>query len=165
MVFTDNVLALLAMACTQESGSGNHDTVLNSMHDINNFAFTVRAYVGNSTTVMSSSVVLFQAQIGKGTSPATRQDFNIENPFTNGGEEDNRKLSIKAVYVNATEKIEMSTQFSALGLGAISEVCKFIVINDISSADRTILISRDIIDPPVNFIASDIINVLNEVLT
>ncbi len=165
MVFTDNVLALLAMACTKEAGGGNHDTVINSMHDINNFAFTVGAYRGNSTTGMQVSAVLFEAQIGKGSTPATRQDFNIEIPFTNGGEEDNRKLSIIAIYVEATEKIEMSTQYSALGSGAISEVCKFIVINDISGQDRTILISRDIINPPVNFIGSQIINVQNEVLT
>jgi len=164
MVFTDNVLALLAGACAPIDNLV-HSTVLNSMHDINNVAFTVNPYNGNNADAMQVSAVLSEAQVGKGTSTPTRQDFNIENPFTNGGEEDNRKQSLTAVYVNATEKIEMSTTIVPLGSGDITEVCKFVVINQNNGSDRTIMISRDLVNPPVGFINGEIINITNEVLT
>jgi len=163
MVFTDNVLALLAGACAPIDNLV-HSTVLNSMHDINNVAFTVNTYNGNNTLGLNVSIILNEAQIGKGSSTPTRQDFNIENPFTNGGEEDNRKQSLTAVYVNATEKIEISTTIVPVGSGDITEVCKFVVVNANNGSDRTIMISRDLISP-VGFINGEIINITNEVLT
>jgi len=135
------------------------------MHDINNVPFTVNTYSGNNSLAIQVSAVLSEAQIGKGTTTPTRQDFNIENPFTNGGAEDNRKTSLTAQYLNSNEKIEMSTTIVPLGSGDITEVCKFVVINADNGADRTIMISRDLVNPPVGFINGDIINITNEVLT
>ncbi len=166
MVFTDNVLAILATFCKSVILS-NHETG-NVMKDVNGVIFSVQVYakdVQQPIGAMNRSPVVHETQIGKGTSIPTRQDFNIENPFTNGGAEDNRNPSFEETYVNATEIIEMSTPILATGNGSITEVCKFVVINGSDGTDHTILVMRDIISPPVSFFAGDVINITNEVVT
>ena len=138
----------------------------NGMKDVNGVVFRCRMYGGSSPNSPNVCAVLNNAQVGKGTTPANNNDFTIENPFTNGGgaPEDNQVPSLTGTYVPATELIEMITSFVAGGNGTITEVCKFIIINDDTNVDRLCLISRDIISP-VDFLASDVVNIVNQVAT
>jgi len=90
-----------------------------------------RIVANNNTTLWNDNVTNpviteTRVQIGKGTTPPTRQDFNIENPFTNGGVEDNSVKSQFSGYVSATGLINMATQLSPMaGAGTITEVVLF----------------------------------------
>ena len=168
MVLTNNVLCFLAGVCHETELSANPRFSPNGMKDVNGVIFRLRMY-GGTDLVNSPNVcaILNNAQVGKGTTPANNNDFNIENPFTNGGgaEEDSQQASIPASYVNVTELIEMITTIQAGGSGTITEVCKFAVCNDgDTGVDRICLISRDIISP-VAFIANDVINIIHKVST
>jgi len=134
------------------------------MKDVNGVTFRMRMYSPSNSNNMNVSIVANNAQVGKGLTPANNNDFNIENPFTNGGAEDNQNTSIPASYVGVTELIEMITTIQAGGNGTITEVCKFVVCNDEFGVDRVCLVMRDII-PPVLFITNDVINIINKVAT
>jgi len=163
MVLTNNVLCFLAGACQPVSGTNKFSP--NGMKDVNGVIFRMRMYGSASANNLNVSAVANNAQIGKGLTPANNNDFNIENPFTNGGVEDNQVLSIPASYVNATELIEMITTILAGGNGTITEVCKFVICNDgDTGVDRVCLVTRDII-PPVSFITNDVINIIHKVAT
>lgn len=99
------------------------------------------------------------AQVGKGSTPATRQDFQIENPFTNGGVEDNKKLTSLFGYNSPLGKITIQTGISpTAGSGTITEVVKinqFVNTNGITISD--IVMTRD--NPtPTGFISGKSIN-------
>ena len=53
-----------------------------------------------------------RAQVGKGTTPPTRQDRNIESPFTNGGVEDSAQSSNLFGYNSGLAKITIATQIN-----------------------------------------------------
>ncbi len=105
------------------------------------------------------------AQVGKGASTPTRQDFNIENPFTNGGVEDSRQNTNLFGYNSGLGLITIGTQISpTTGSGTIKEVCKF--HNFLSNTTGTVLvflIYRDLISD-VTFVASESIDLSHEVL-
>jgi len=162
MVFTDNVGIIIA-GLFRPRGSGIEETP-DTLRDVNGTLFGVRTYGGNSSANFNVSAVTFTAQVGKGNTPATRQDIDIENPFSNGGVEDNQVGSLSGIYNVAQARIIMSTAIGAtIGAGAITEVCKFITVNDRFGGDHVIMVMRDIIDPPVNFIATNTINIENRI--
>jgi len=104
-------------------------------------------------------------QVGKGNSPPTREDFNIEVPFTNGGIEDNPVNSGTYGYDGITGKISIPTLISpTFGSGSITEVCHFCNAKQSpSGAVLLFLYIHDII-APVNFINGESLNVDYEVL-
>lgn len=135
------------------------------MKDVNGVSFRMRMYGLPNDNNMNFSAVFNSSQVGKGLTPANNNDFNIENPFTNGGAEDNQVQSIPASYVNATELIEMITSFIAGGNGSITEVCKFVICNDgDTGVDHVCLVARDII-APTPFITNDVVNIVHQVAT
>jgi len=149
----------------QPSDKLNKET-LNQLKDINGVTFACQLYGNNTSIAWNAGGTVVQAQVGKGTSPPSRQDLDIENPFTNGGNEDNRNSSLFGSYSNVTELITMQTTIVPIGSGSITEVCKFVQVNDTGIPTlRIILISRDLISPPVAFNFGDVINVQNEVST
>ncbi len=165
MVLTDNVLCFIAGACHPNIG-GNRYTPL-GMRDINGNIFRMLIYSSINSLNLNVSAVEKSAQIGKGITPPTRQDQNIENPFTNGGGDpvDSRQPSINASYNNGSEKIEMVTSILPTNSGTLTEVCKFVICNDGDTGqDRVVMISRDVINP-VAFLGGQIINILHEVGT
>jgi len=163
MVLTNNVLCFLAGVC-QPPSQLEHFSPL-GMKDINGVVFRMRMYGFASNNNMNFSATFQSAQIGKGDTLENNNDFKIENPFTNGGVEDNQVLSIIASYAQGSELIEMITSMVAGGSGGIREVCKFVICNDgDTGVDRTCLISRDVI-PLKNFIANDVINIVHQVGT
>lgn len=104
------------------------------------------------------------AQVGKGTTPATRQDFNIEVPFV-GGAEGSRQSSIPAGYNSGLGKITISTVITpTLGSGSVTEVVKIQgMIRLATTATDFFAFFRDNVSP-VNFISAEAINVSYEVL-
>jgi len=111
------------------------------------------------------ATAISKVQVGKGLSPATRQDVNIESPFTNGGVEDNRiDITQPAGYNSGLGKVTVATLINpTAGAGAITEVCYYLFIRDNSGTVQTFLIFRNNLTVPVNFIASQSINIDSEV--
>ncbi len=102
-------------------------------------------------------------QIGKGSTLPTKQDFNIENPFTNGGVEDNMQPTGIGGFVFLDPRILYTTQINpTAGTGGIREVCYFLNLVNSSAVTKTFLMWRDVI-PLVSFIAGQSITIDNEV--
>ena len=118
----------------------------------------------NNTTLFNDDVTVptvteTRVQIGKGTTPPTRQDFDIESPFTNGGVEDSPVKSNVAGYISALGQINMATQLTPMaGTGTITEV---IVLKNTRAG--TFLWYRNLITP-ASFILGNTININHEVL-
>ncbi len=104
-------------------------------------------------------------QVGKGTTPATRQDFNIEVPFTNGGLEDNPFPTNTVGYDSLQGKISIPAIVSpTTGSGAITEVCHYVSWKQSPSASiKQMLLLHDIIQA-VNFINGESLHIEHEVL-
>ena len=119
---------------------------------------------GRHTTAKYNNQNRDSAQVGKGTTPATRQDEKIENPFT-GGVESVKQLSAVAGYLIPQAKMEVQTLITpTLGSGIITEVVKFVRWQS-GAVNFEFAIFRDV-DPdftPVGFIAGQSINLANEV--
>jgi len=99
-------------------------------------------------------------QIGKGLSAVTRQDFDIGNPFTNGGSEDSRIGTGDGGWISGLGQIQIPMQLTTTGSGAISETCLWLQVGTISPVElQQYLISHDNISPVVNFIVGEIVNV------
>jgi len=132
--------------------------------DITDTSKTVKVYGRNDDpSDFFNFTVVRQAQIGKSSTPATRQDVNIGSPFTNGGIEDNRNNSLSFGYNSGLGKIEIPTQIApTFGSGTIVEVCKFSSYRD-SVGIFVCCIFRDVISN-VNFISAQTININHEVL-
>jgi len=104
------------------------------------------------------------AQVGKGNTPATRQDVNIETPFTNGGAEDNLKITSLFGYNSALGKITIATSISpTAGSGSITEVVKINRVQQTNASPIDNLWIRNIVNP-VAFISGKTINVEHEIL-
>ena len=91
-------------------------------------------------------------RIGKGTTPATRQDFKIEDPFVTGAEASLQSTIGGAGWNSGLGQISIS--------GAISEsilVCAWRSTTD--SAHHRSVYSRDNISPVANFIIGETINI------
>jgi len=97
-------------------------------------------------------------QIGKGTTPPTRQDFKIEVPFTNGGIEDSGFNNQAGGYNSVLGEITVAGVLSpVLGSGIIKEVTKT------NGWSGDVLIFHDLIND-VSFIAGQQVDVSYSVL-
>jgi len=107
--------------------------------------------------------VFRQVQVGKGTTPATRQDFNIESPFV-VAPESGLNNSINGVYNSGLGKINQATLIAPTGgAGTITEVIKvFRARATVDQTAKTIVMFRDIISS-VGFIIGESINIDHEV--
>ncbi len=105
-----------------------------------------------------------RVQVGKGLTPATRQDFKIEVPFTNPPENDFVNNTLPSGYNSGLGKISVATLISPTGgAGAITEVTFSHRWSNNGGAPDTFLIFRDVLTVPINFIASQAININHEV--
>ena len=107
---------------------------------------------------------LCQVQVGKGSSPVTRQDFKIETPFPDAPESV-LNTCVTGVYNSGLGKINQATLISTTGgAGTITEVIKIFRGRSLTDGgDKIVAMFRDIISP-VNFIISESINIDHEVL-
>jgi len=96
-------------------------------------------------------------QIGKGVTPATRQDFNIESAFATAPESV-RKATSNGGWNSGLGRVDFSSVIIAGGAGAISETAWFMSMI-FTTFGITALWSRDNISPVANFIIGQTINV------
>lgn len=102
------------------------------------------------------------AQIGQGITPPTREDYNIETPFTNAPE-NARVASGVATYLNGTGITNVATQIQPMGgNGTITEVTEELIMRDFGGTDRNFVISRTLVDPAVNFLINEQVNIDQE---
>ncbi len=162
MTFTNNMGVLMSAIFPLNSGTG--DQFRSGMIDITNTPQTIKIKGFSSdqelfNTVMAGNFV----QIGKGSTPSLRTDFNIESPFTNGGVEDNQIPTGVGGFTDGNNKILYTTQINpTAGSGSIREVCYFLTLRNSSAINKTFLMMRDII-PLIGFIAGQSITIENEV--
>jgi len=105
-----------------------------------------------------------ETQVGKGLTPATRQDIAIENPFTNAPE-DTFFINGLAGYNSGLGKITAPASIAPTGgSGDISELIFVITIRATNASNFRCLMTRDIVFPPVSFISGKTINTALEIL-
>jgi len=86
------------------------------------------------------------AQVGEGSTPASRSDFNIQTPFANGGIEDNQKSTNGFGYNSGLGKITIATQIApTVGTGTITEVVKINTLKTETGAIEQFLWLRAVI--------------------
>jgi len=157
MVFTDNMGIFLAGLFRQPiNGTKN----ISGMTSTTGAPISGNIYKTETDGLSLNRLTNNRIQVGKGTSIPTRQDLTIENPFTNGGLEDNPVLSITNYgYIQGSGLATKATVISpTFGSGIITEVVKF---SDLAGND--IIWARDLLGTPASFIAGQAINVSNEV--
>jgi len=128
--------------------------------EINGITKDIRP-IGSSTVALMNHTAgaLCRGQVGKGVSIPTRQDENIEVPFTNGGVEDNPQLMGVFGYNSGLGKVNSSVTITpTTGSGTITEVVMTIRLNDNSGNPFDFLITRDLVSPVINFITAQTIN-------
>jgi len=127
--------------------------------------FGTSMYQTNSnSTIFNDEAGINQAQVGEGSTPATRQDFKIEDTFPDSPESSPQN-SVAGAYNSGLGKITIATLISPTGgAGSITEVIKRGRIRDSigGSTTRFIIWTRDVISP-VGFIIGQSINIDHEV--
>jgi len=132
----------------------NISDVLKDFHVVSSF---VSGSDAGFTSMWNSTVggVNCGIQIGSGLAQATRQDISIENPFSNGGAEDNRNTISLPVYNAVLFRNSFGIGFNSTGAGGITETVlqnRFMTNLTGGRTVQTIQLSRDNIDPVVSFI-------------
>jgi len=135
-------------------GSNNQN-----LTDITNSLATI-SFQGSSTNFNSTIVAVgTQIQVGKGLSTPNRQNFNIESPFTTSPESTIKNTGAGGWNSGLGQVSASMIPFGAGGAGAISETAFFWVMANVVGAQKTFLMSRDLISPVANFILGETINV------
>lgn len=158
MVLTDNVGKIIASFFRPVSGDSLNINIVN----LSGNDELCRVYTTVASFILHSSTL--QVQIGKGTTPATRADFTVDDPFTNtnplGNLENTPQNSGVGIYTVGLSSILIQSMFSPTGgSGNISEVVLMGRWKDTTNANFDFALSRDNISPVVSFIMGDIINV------
>jgi len=161
MVFTDNFGRMLTGIFTPPSTTPN---TITGLKDITGSTETIQSRGLPTDADNFNQAITNLIQVGKGSTPATAQDFEIENPFTNGGAEDNKNNVNNGGVDKPNGTITYGAQINpTAGAGAITEVCYFMTMNNSSGVAKTFLMWRNIITPQVNFIAGQAINIDSEI--
>ena len=117
-------------------------------------------YITNSSIRWNNGGMF--VRIGKGTTPATAQDIELENPFSNPPES-NRVGTFSSSYIVGSGQIQQASLFSNMGASdSITEVVQQIDIRDTGNIVREIQLSRIIINPPVAFLLGQAVNLVHE---
>lgn len=123
----------------------------------------VRVY-GTDANIIWNLTKSAQVQIGKGTSTATRQNADIEIPFTSSPENVGKAVTQPQAYNSALGKITIATLISPTGgSGTITETAFTQAWQDQGSNSERYLIFRDLISGS-SFLAGQAININYEVL-
>jgi len=138
------------------------DEFTDGMIDISGTPRNIKIKGLSNSNTFNRSVANF-AQIGKGSTPPQKSDINIENPFTNGGIEDNQFAVPNGGFALNTNRILFATQLNPTGgSGGIREVCYFLRFRVSDGSDQLFLIFRDVI-PLVSFVAGQSLTIEQEV--
>lgn len=156
----DNI-GLLVAGLFRQPSSGSLNINVKS---ITGATINTGVYQTHTNTTMFNSIALRQAQIGQGSTPPARTDFNIETPFSNAPESV-RNTSLDFGYNSPLGKITIGTTISpAGGPGTITEVTKYVSWRSGGAVNNVICIIRDIVSPGVNFVLGQSIQIDHEVI-
>jgi len=160
-LLNDNFGKILAQMFRNVSTTGQELISLKSIGGVNsNFSPYWFADVGfgkddwRGMLVQAHGSISPAIQIGKGSSPATRQDVDIENPFTNGGAEDSQFGIQVPIYDVINFRCNFANSIISGGSGSITESVYKNSYTDRNKARPRVLIARDNISPAVGFLAS-----------
>jgi len=164
LVVNDNFGILIA-GLFRAPSTGGKSVV---MKNISGADQTVRVFSTDSSNLFNDTTSgangRSKVQVGEGSTTPTRQDVNIEDPFGVSPESDRIDVTLPAGYNSGLGKISIATLINPTGgSGAITEVCLYMFINNSAPVSQTFLIFRDVLSVPVNFIASQAINIDYEV--
>jgi len=138
------------------TGTGINHNMTNSVNQSKPIRTNGTVAVYNST---SAGTVGTNMQIGKGTTPATRQDFFIGNPFL-VAPENNEFVTGFGGYNSGLGQVTVGGLLTPTGgAGSISETILLARWADINTSLQNYLLSRDNISPVVNFISGQNVNV------
>lgn len=158
MVLSDNLGIILAGHFTPLTGS-TLDVIIKDSGGVDR---TVTIYGASSNNWIQ--VGGKGTRIGKGSTPATGQDFDLENPFADPPE--NGKInSASATYIAGSGETNQTTQFAPMGGNdSITEVVQQITLRDTGGVDREVQISRIVVSPAVPFLIGQQVNLNNKVV-
>lgn len=149
MVFTSGFGLVFA-------GIMNGHTTQAGIVDTSGMARTVIIYntdAENSKNFMTAPTK--QWQIGKGITPPTPLDFNIETPMGSAPESGIQTLAV-ANYIIDSGTITQTGFISNLGSSdSFTEICFYTSLKDSGGTQRTIMISRVLVSPPQAFLAGN----------
>jgi len=157
MVVNDNLAKMMAEIVIPLV-TGTFTKNVSGFIDVNGNDRTLTIWAPNTSFTFNSANVSL-AQVGKGTTPATRQDRKIETPFTNGGIEDGVVGTQPSGYNSGLGKITVATQIApTVGAGAISEIVKINNWKANTGLIHAYCLTRDLVSPVVNFIGGQTID-------
>ena len=118
---------------------------------------SLRTYAFNNSLNPFNLISGGGAQVGKGTTPATRQDFDIEDPFITAPESLVFATSPNG-YVPASGIIQFPALLASTGAGGIiTEVCRYVNWrSDTTQEKGTFMVAHDIISPSTFIIGQQI---------
>jgi len=130
-----------------------------NMKDENGVTRTTRVFLAGATFITFIAGVGNEMgavlQIGSGTTPPLRTDFDIDNPFSVSPESDNNNAS-DPVYDSNTGSFKSSIAIQAGGTGTINESALKNTWNSLATP-QVFTAFRDIISPAQSFIAGQTI--------
>lgn len=98
--------------------------------------------------------------VGKGTTPATRSDFKIEVPFTDGSVLDDPLLMQGLGYIPNSGFVTKNTLITPTTTnGVINEVVKEVELNSEPAVIHKCIFMRNVVNPPASFVAGQAINI------
>ncbi len=158
MVLSDNFGKIMAGIFRPPSSSVNTIGGIKATDGID-YVMAIYSSSGNNWSNVGGKYI----RIGKGTTPATAQDFELEDPFVVGVEA-TRVASALATYQDGDGFTKQTVQFQPMGgNGDISEIIQELVMKDSTGNDRNVQISRIVIDPAVPFIINQQTNIESEI--
>ena len=159
MVLSDNVGYILAGHFTPLTSA--EVEVVMKIKDTSGVLDNFKIYSGSGNRWNVNSV--HAVRIGKGTTPASHQDFDLEVPFVNPPES-GKVTSSSPTYLADSGIGNQATQFSPMGASdSLTEVTEEIICKATGGTDHDIQLSRIIIDPAVAFLINQQVDLDHEV--
>lgn len=139
----------------QAHGTPGVTVVLQDIGDVGN---ALRASGGNRYTQVVTFAGGTQIQVGSGSTPPDRTDFNVETAFASAPE-NGRGSTGAGGYNSSLAQVQVARSIGATGgSGTINESCLFGVWVNTANVTKIIMIARDAISG-VGFVAANFINV------
>jgi len=162
MVFMDNAGLILAGIFRPRSTGAK--VVNGILREDTGASFGTSVYQTSTNTTIYNVSPIKSVQIGESSTPATRQDFKIADPFSVAPEA-SPFSSLNGGYNSGLGKIEIpATLASTGGAGTIKEVVKRAQVRDTfgGATNRTIIFLRDVIQDS-SFIIGQSVSINHEV--
>jgi len=161
MVLTDNFGLFLAGHFGKINNNGSK--VVAGFLDDTGVSRSLQIYGQRGSDKNYNDVGGSQMQVGKGLTPVSRQDFNIENVFASSPEKDKVTTAL-AGFNSGLGKISFaSTIPNVTDNDSVTEVCHFRTMQTNAPATKVFLMIHDLVSP-VSFITGETINTEHNLL-